>query len=414
MQTDDIKRYFLQNVRHVLKPPAAELRHPFIVPGAGYSNELWGWDAYWVALSVSKAFEIFSEKEMEQAGLSRGQAAAHMRGSVLDFLDAQAEDGYIPVMTASEGLFAGFFESERAKGVAHNQHLPFLCRFARLASEFSGGYDWLDADKLVAYMRYYEEKQYDARSGLYFWQDDIMIGADNNPTVFFRPPRSGADIFLNSFMYPEYIALGEILRARRDPRASYAAERAEKLKAAINAQMWDGRDGIYYSQDLCRHETHCAVKGVALHSGLAPHWQTMPLKIRFWGCFLPMYAGICSQEQADRMCAHLTENDDILAPFGIRTLAKNEKMYSTVKSAGNPSNWLGAVWTVADYCVYKGLVRYGKTELAERVRAASVRPLQKSLREHGDFFESYHPDTGQPFMHAGFLSHNLPVIDMLG
>lgn len=413
MPTEDIERYFLQNVKNILKPPAGSLRHPFIVPGAGYMSELWGWDAYWVALSVCKAFELFSEAEMEKAGLSRAAAAEHMRGSVLDFLDAQQADGFIPIMTASEGLFAGFFDSEYRKGVPHNQHMPFLCQFARCASEFSGGYDWLDTDKLVAYMRYYEEKQYDARSGLYFWQDDIMIGIDNNPTVFCRPPRSGADVFLNCFVYLEYAALGDILRARRDPRARDAAKRAERLQRAIDAQMWDERDGIYYSQDIGMHETHCVVKGVALHAGLAPHWQSMPLKIRFWGCFLPMYAGICSDERAERMCAHLTENDDILARYGIRTLAKNEKMYSLVKSAGNPSNWLGAVWTVADYCVYKGLVRYGKSELAARVREATLRRLQRSLCERGDFFESYHPDTGEPFMHAGFLSHNLPVIDML-
>ncbi len=414
MDTENaITEYVLQHINTVLKPPSARLRYPFIVPGAGYMSELWGWDAYWVALSVRKVFDVCSEEKTEKAGLSREAAAAHMRGSVLNFLDAQEADGYIPVMTASEGLFDGFFSDEYAKGVPHNQHLPFLCRFALLASEFSGGYDWFDIHKLAAYMRYYEQKQYDALSGLFFWQDDIMIGIDNNPTVFCRPPRSGADIFLNSFLYLEYVALAELLAKRNDACAVQASAKADKLKEAIDAQMWDERDGIYYSQDLCRHKTNCSVKGVTLHSGLAPHWQTMPLKIRFWGCFLPMYAGICSPARAERMCAHLTENDDFLTPYGIRTLAENEKMYNLVKSAGNPSNWLGAIWTIANYCVYKGLARYGKVELAERVRTATLRLLYKSLREHGDFFESYHPDTGEPFMHAGFLSHNLPVVDML-
>ena len=88
-------------------------------------------------------------------------------------------------------------------------------------------------------------------------------------------------------------------------------------------------------------------------------------------------------------------------------------MYSLVKSQGNPSNWLGAIWTIANYCVYKGLARYGKSELAERLKNATFDLLNKNLKEHGDFFESYHPDTGEPFMHPGFLSHNLPVIDML-
>lgn len=408
-----IEEYIITHFTGILKSPVKNLKYPFIVPGTGYLTELWSWDAYWEALSLKRAFEIFGEEQMTRAGVSYKTACAHMRGSVLNFLDAQETDGFIPIMVSAGGLFEGFFKEEYDKGTPLNQCLPFLCQFVLLAGGFVGGFDWVDIEKLVKYMRYFEEKQYDKNSGLFFWQDDIMIGIDNNPTVFYRPERSGADIFLNSFMYLEYSALNEILEKAGDSRAKAMREEAEKLKSAINAEMWDERDGIYYSQDINFCKTERTVKGVALHSGLAPHWKAMPLKIRFWGCFLPMYAGICSGEQAERMCRHLTENDDIFAEYGIRTLAKNEKMYSLVKSEGNPSNWLGAIWVIANYCVYKGLARYKKTELAEKLKAATLNLLNKNLKEHGDFFESYHPDTGEPFMHPGFLSHNLPVIDML-
>lgn len=412
MENIEIKNYILSHLKGVLKPPAKNLKYPFLVPGTGYMSELWSWDAYWEALSIKRAFELFGEEEMERAGISRRTAAEHIRGSVLDFLDAQEEDGFTPTMVSSEGLFEGFFHNEHEKGTPMNQCLPFLCQFALLAGDFSGNYDF-DTEKLVKYMQYFEAKQYDEKSGLFFWQDDIMVGIDNNPTVFYRPQRSGADIFLNCFVYLEYVALAELLERLHDSRAAETAEKAEKLRTAINKEMWDERDAIYYSQDIGFHKTERAVKGVALHSGLAPHWNTMPLKIRFWGCFLPMYAGICDDRQADRMCLHLTENDDLFAEYGIRTLAKNEKMYSLVKSQGNPSNWLGAIWTVANYCVYKGLVRYQKDELAEKLRKATLDLLEKALKEHGDFFESYHPDTGEPFMNKGFLSFNLLGTDML-
>lgn len=408
-----IEEYILSHFKGILKPPVKNLKYPFIVPGTGYLTELWGWDAYWETLSLKRAFELFGDEEMARAGVSRQTATEHIRGSILDFLDAQEEDGFIPIMVSAGGLFEGFFQNEHKNGTPLNQHLPFLCQFVLLASEFFGGSDWFDVEKLIKYIRYFEEKQYDKNSGLFFWQDDIMVGIDNNPTVFYRPHRSSADIFLNSFICLEYAALAKILEMLHNGRASEAAEKAEKLKAAINTEMWDERDGIYYSQDVGFEKTKCAVKGVALHSGLAPHWKTMPLKIRFWACFLPMYAGICNETQAERMCVHLTENDDIFAEYGIRTLAKNEKMYSLVKSAGNPSNWLGSVWCISNYCVYKGLVRYGKSELAEKLKQATLNLLDKNLNEHGDLFESYHPDTGEPFMHPGFLSHNLPVIDML-
>ncbi len=402
----------LSHYKNILKPPVKNLKYPFIVPGTGYLTELWGWDTYWEALSMIKAFELFGNEKMSSYGISKDTADAHICGSVLDFLDAQEEDGFIPIMVSAGGLFEGFFQEEYKKGTPLNQHLPFLCQTVLLAEEFSGSFGY-DLEKLVKYMRYYEQRQYDEKSGLFFWQDDIMVGIDNNPTVFYRPDRSSADIFLNSFIFLEYVALSKILEKKNDARAYQAAAKAEKLKEAINAEMWDERDGIYDSQDINLHKTERIVKGVALHSGLAPHWKTMPLKIRFWGCFLPMYAGICRGEQAERMCKHLSDDDELFAEYGIRTLAKNEKMYSLAKSAGNPSNWLGSVWVIAHYCVYKGLARYGKTELAERLQKATFNLLNKNLEKHGDFFESYHPDSGEPFMHAGFLSHNLPVIDML-
>lgn len=412
MKMNDIKEYVLSHLKGVLKPPTKNLKYPFIVPGTGYMSELWSWDAYWEALSIKRFFELFGEEEMSRAEISKQTAVEHIRGCVLNFLDAQEWDGFIPTMVSAGGLFEGFFHSEHEKGTSLNQCLPFLCQFALLAAEFSGSYDF-DTEKLIKYMGYFEARQYDEKSGLFFWQDDIMIGIDNNPTVFYRPKRSGADIFLNCFIYLEYVALFKLLERSHDKQAAKAYEKAETLKATINAEMWDVRDGIYYSQDIGVYKNECSVKGVALHSNLDPHWNSFPLKIRFWGCFLPMYAGICPDERAERMCLHLTENDDMFAKYGIRTLAKNEKMYSLVKSQGNPSNWLGAIWTVANYCVYKGLDLYNKSALADKLRTVTLDLLIKNLEEHGDFFESYHPDTGEPFMHAGFLSHNLPVIDML-
>ena len=221
------------------------------------------------------------------------------------------------------------------------------------------------------------------------------------------------DVIYPFGIYLEYEALAKLLEKLNDERVNDIRKKQEKLKAAVNIEMWDAHDGIYYSQDISMFKTDCSVKGVVLHSGMATHWHTVPLKIRFWGCFLPMYAGICTENQAERICNHLTENDDIFATYGIRTLARNEKMYSLEKSAGNPSNWLGAIWVIANYCVYKGLVRYNKIELANKLRSATLDLLSRSLTEYGDFFESYHPDTGAPFMHAGFLSHNLPIVDML-
>lgn len=413
MGSECIINYLLDRAKRIFKPACGALKHPFIVPGEGYMNELWGWDSYWVARSLRHMFWRFGDAFMEEHGFGRGAAVLHMKGSVLDFLDSQSEEGFIPSMLAEEGIFKDFFAHEAQRGSRHNQHAPFLCGAALGAARFANDFDWIDAEKLIRYLDYYKKYQYDEKSGLYFWQNDIMACIDNNPTVFFRPLRSSADIFLNSFLYLEYTALAAILHAKGDSRACKAAAEAEDLKRAVNDEMWDERDGIYYSQDLSFFRTDCSAGGIKLHSGMLPHWKSMPLKIRIWACFLPMYAGICGAERAERMCRHLTADDAFLAAYGIRTVAENEKMYSLAKSEGNPSNWLGPVWTVANYCVYKGLEQYGKTKLAKEIARRTLALMERSLKKYGDLFESYDPDSGEPFMHPGFLSFNMLAAEMM-
>lgn len=406
-----VKQYILSRAAGVLKAPCGKLKHPFIDPGAGYAGELWDWDSYFTAYALCKIREKCTQKEAADAGLSDGDISPHVTGSILNFLNAQEPDGYTPVMVAGGGLFDGYFKREYDKGVPLNQHKPFLCQAALQAAERFGGIDGAIADKLVKYLGYYENNQYDEKSGLFFWQDDIMIGIDNNPTVFFRPPRTCADIYLNGFLYAEYVALAQILEKLGDDRSAIAAEKAEKLKTAVNREMWDERDGIYYSQDLGFYRAARKIGDFEFHAGQTPSWRTVPLKIRFWGCFVPLYTGIADACRAARLCEHLCD-DDVFAKYGIRTLARNEKMYDLGKTS-NPSNWLGAVWTVPNFIVYKGLLRYGLTDMADKLKDATIELLSFNITKHGDMFESYQPDTGEPNLHAGFLSFNLLALEML-
>ncbi len=443
-----IRDYLLSRVKGTMREPHGKLRYPYLVPGDAYGKEQWDWDSCFEAQALFTAVELFGEEQMEAFGLTREAVAAHAKGCILNFLEDQEEDGYLPILVEDGGLFEGYFKAEHEKGQPMNPAKLF-CTFLCGVCRFTGDYDWFPAKQVMAYLQYYEENLYDGATGLFFFQDDIMVGIDNNPTVIYRNPRSAADIFLNCVMYREYLAAAEVLgelgrrkgeestvraeqkkgteggccQARQEAEevsgqekwrhaAEEYARRAERLKEAVNREMWDEHDGLYYSQDLTRYRTPKRVKDVAFHSGLSPSWNCTPLKLRFWGCFLPMWAGICSAGQAERMCRHLRENEAILAAYGIRTCARTEKMYSLEKSS-NPSNWLGAVWVLANVLVWKGLKDYGQVELAERVRQATIELLAKNLREHGELFESYPPDTGEPMLHPGFLSHNMPVMEML-
>lgn len=406
-----IEEYLFQKMGRVLKEPYKSLKFPFVDPGAGYEGNLWDWDSYWTAYALRRGMELYGEERFIKGGITRERLALHSRGCVLNFLASQADDGFVPIMMTGDGDFCDFFVNEHKKGTPLNQIKPFLCQAILNACVLSDDYAWFDREKALKYLDYYEKNQRDDGTGLFFWQDDIMIGVDNNPTVFFRPKQSSADIYLNAFMVEEYEAAIVLLTALKDERAVALQEKKNELISAINTYAWDERDGIYYSQDIGFYKTELKAGNFEFHKNLAPNWKCLPLKIRFWGCFLPLTVGACDEARATRLVKHL-QDENVFARYGVRTVAADEPTYDLSKSS-NPSNWLGAIWTIANYCVWKGLKRYGYTELADKLRVATIELLGKKLAEKGELFESYQPDTGEENLHAGFLSWNLLLLEMI-
>ena len=99
------------------------------------------------------------------------------------------------------------------------------------------------------------------------------------------------------------------------------------------------------------------------------------------------------------------------APFGVRTLARYEKMYR-VAATNNPSCWLGPVWGVSNYMVFRGLKRYGCEELAAELAEKTLAMLAADIRACGEMHEYYDGDTGAPVVNPGFQNWNLLAVNM--
>jgi putative isomerase len=137
-------------------------------------------------------------------------------------------------------------------------------------------------------------------------------------------------------------------------------------------------------------------------------WGTLPLKVKLFTGFLPMWCGIATPEQASVLVGcHLRNPAEFSAEWGVPSLARNEKMYAPQVNSSNPSNWLGPVWLVADFMVYEGLLRYGFAADARNLADKTVRLLQQDLEQTGTLHECYHPETGKPNFNSGFLSWNV-------
>lgn len=388
-----ITQYAKANARSCFREPAGKLRHPFIVPGSCYSNELWDWDSWLTDIALH---------EIEPGS----QIEPYEKGCVLNFLEHTDEEGHMPIFITPHNTAL-----TELGGCEKNIHKPCLAQHALYIAEQTGDAEWLREQygKIEAYLGWYDRFCFH-ESGLYVWLDDFAIGVDNDPCTFYRPPKSSGSILLNSLMYMELLATARLgLMLGLQEKNTLYMQKAEKLLQAIQLHCWDERDGFFYSVDTNLLPIE---KEKNLHAGCPRHWNTLIQRIEVWACFMPMWASIATAEQAERMVKeHYRNTKTFNAPYGVRTLSKMEKMYAILKS-GNPSCWLGPIWGVSNYMVYDGLRKYGYIEDAIDLAEKTIKLLGRDLQECGQMHEYYDPETGKGVNNPGFQNWNLLAVNM--
>lgn len=399
-----IREYVKVHVDGILKNPREFIRYPFIDPGSIYDGNVWDWDTFWSVYALFGMFEDFDRETQEKI-------LVHARGNVRNFLDHQLDDGYIPMMIEVNKWPEPYLNMKHKEGILMNMHKPFLCQQICLISDFTGDYGWVTGElqKLEKYFECYDKNYYFSSCGLYVWCDDIMIGMDNDPASFGRPKFSTANIFLNSFMVEEMRCMAVIAeKAGREDLSGKFREKRESLIAAVQEECWDRRDRFFYSVDVDIKTR----KFDWFHQGLGVFWKTLPIKVRVWSGFLPMWAGFATEEQAAALKSHWEDEITFCSPYGIATLAKDEKMFD-LSATNNPSNWLGPIWVVANYAVFRGLLNYCYRSEAEEMCRRTLLLLGRDLETTGSMHEYYDPFTGQPIMNGGFINWNALAINMV-
>ena len=391
MSENIILNYAKKNYKEMFREADGYLKYKFIVPGSVYSNTLWDWDSWLTNIALRQ--------------LVQEDIGEYEKGCVLNFLEAVDEKGRVPIH-----MKANFSMEEFANRGESNIHKPCLAQHAAfIIKNNKGDAEWVRPhfSKLCRLAEYYMQNCRH-KTGLYFWINDVAIGVDNDPATFYRPNKSSASIFLNCLMYRELEALcyiGELL----EENISVYKEEAEHLKEAVRTHCYDEKDGMYYSADLNLLPIDPEAQ---LHSGAPRHWDCLIQRLGCWSGFLAMWSGIATEEQAERMVReNLLDEKAFWAPYGVRTLSKYEKMYS-IKKTGNPSCWLGPIWGISNYMVFRGLVKYGYEKEARELAEKTVRMFESDIIESGELHEYYNPEDGKPIMNPGFQNWNLLSINM--
>lgn len=402
-----LRDYILSSAPEMTREPAGHITKPYIVPSSPdspyYSVHLWDWDSWLTSVALSQV----------EAETEAGRFQKYEQGAVLNFLEHTTDDGQMPVQMHPDGyLRHGDFADDEEYGTSQNMHKPVIVQHAALLARRAGDAEWLrpHLPKLEAFLKRYLTVHLHEKTGLAYWQTDFAVGVDNDPSVYYRPNKSTASIYLNALLYRELLAYGDILEKLNDLKtANVWRRRAQDLVDAVNTHLWDERDGTFYSADLALRDVDAADW---LHSGAPRHWDSLLLRVDNWSSFLPMWAGFASQEQAERMVLRYRDARTFHATYGVRTLSRLEKMYD-LRASNNPSNWLGPIWGISNYLVFQGLRKYGFHEDARELAEKTVLLFGQDLEQNGCLHEYYHPDNGEPIMTRNFQNWNFLVLQMI-
>ncbi len=411
-----IKQHIYGDYKQMYRQPTGiALIHPYLTPGSKqYANVLWDWDS-WLS-------DVALRQTLNDVGTDadRKEALVYEQGCVLNYLAyTSVEDGYMPMVVDAE---SDPNKIKPADIYATNMHKPCLAQHAAfLVQQTNGSAEWLREGypRMRAFIKNYHDHHRHAETGLYYWQDDLAIGVDNDPSTFFRPKGSSASIYLNCLMYKELRAMSYLAErlSLTEARQKYAAM-ADSLRDAVRTYCWDEKDGMYYSVDLnlvayTGEPQIIFGKPFVLHQGAPRHYPCLIQRLGCWSGFMTLWAGIATPEQARRMVKeNLLDERTFCGTYGVRTLSKMEKMYN-LRATNNPSNWQGPLWGISNYMVFRGLADYGLDKEARMMAEKTVALFGEDLKQNGALHEYYDPDSGAPIMNPGFQNWNYLVLNMV-
>lgn len=147
----------------------------------------------------------------------------------------------------------------------------------------------------------------------------------------------------------------------------------QKRTLLINKTFWDSANHFYYNADKRTHTFTYKKKDDLKRDEIIG--------------FLPLWAGVASNEQAAYLVKHLTDTASFWRRYGVPSLAANDPYY-------NPRGyWNGPVWIQWDYLIERGLLSYGYKKEAQQLVHKVMDNMITVLKSDHEFWEFYDPDS---------------------
>ena len=380
---DDVSAAYAKLEPQSIRPAEGFIKYDYLIP-AGYYKQMWDWDGFFIGVHL--------------ANQSRDKAK-YLKYWVLDFAGAIDESGYVAGCITTEGPrpLMGKFAMK-----------PFLAQGAVIASERLGDYTWVKPiwPKLRKVIAYREKTQFDSKWGLFFWDNAMQSGADNNVALTNDPNDRSAILStdLSTFQLREYEAMAVLAeKLGETPFAREYRTKAENLRAAMLQHMWFESEAMFFN---LRRDNGKRVNRISYSN------------------FVPLIENIVSDNQAKQMIRrYLWNRDHMLSNYGLRSLSKQDSEYNNVSMIDPYSNWQGPVWINANYLDYIALKRHGFNREASQLAKTLSNVVLADIAKWHSMHENYNAETGEGLaptpeqspnhLFTGFVGWNLLVQDML-
>lgn len=367
----------------VIQPAEGYLKYPYLIP-AGFYKQMWDWDGFFMGNHF--------------VGIGKPE---YLKYWALNLIQGIDDEGYVSGGATTKGprLIFGKFAMK-----------PFLSQGVYFSSKAMDDFTWVEEhyDDLKKVLAYREKTQQDENTGVFFWDNAMQSGADNNPAMnyFFKEDhRSFLAPDASAFQYMEYMAQSKIAQmlGKYDDEALFL-DKAQKLKHNINKYLWSEKDQVYYTVE---RETGDFYKRISYSS------------------FVPLMAKLAPEEKGrETINRYLVNPDHMKAKYGLRSLSMQDPDYNNKNMIKPFSNWQGPVWPIANYIYSIGLKNYGFDEEIHWMAKTVGRLLLKDIERWNTMHENYNADTGEPLAPSndhvdkdgnivGFISWNLCIQNVL-
>ncbi len=199
---------------------------------------------------------------------------------------------------------------------------------------------------------------------------NILLGCGySDSEIAAKSPFMVQDVLFNSLLVQSNHALIALANRLGESIPDIIAWN-ERTVSAINTKLWDPESGFYYSYDLR---------------------QGRRLPVKTSSGFMPLFAGVSSEAQANRLALHLKESFSRGQDWRLcASTAIDEPAFEALKY------WRGPIWINLNWMIHLGLVRYGFDDLAKKVRSDTL-----ELLAAGGLYEYF--DARPPSTHGGTL-----------